>query len=80
MIPITIDKFAKEYANLNKVNNFSSFKISLINALNLKEEGETCFLCGQSIWAIGTAITGSNMCFTCITGEADDSEDYEIIR
>ena len=28
--------------------------------------------------AAGSAITGTNMCFTCTTGEADDSEDYEI--
>jgi len=35
-------------------------------------------ICGAPIWAVGSAITGTNMCFTCTTGEADDSEDYEI--
>lgn len=35
-------------------------------------------ICGASIWAAGSAITGMNRCFTCTTGEADDSEDYEI--
>lgn len=35
-------------------------------------------ICGAPIWAAGSAITGINMCFTCTTGEADDSEDYEI--
>lgn len=30
------------------------------------------------IWAIGTAIAGWHSCFTCLTGEADDSVDYEI--
>jgi hypothetical protein len=29
------------------------------------------------IWAIGSAVVG-NACFTCITGEADPSSDYEI--
>lgn len=33
--------------------------------------------CGEPIWVIGSAETG-HMCFTCITGEADPSEDYEI--
>ena len=35
-------------------------------------------ICGAPIWAAGSAITGTNMCFTCTTGEAADSEDYEI--
>ncbi len=26
-----------------------------------------------------STITRSYMCFTCTTGEADDSEDYEIV-
>jgi hypothetical protein len=33
--------------------------------------------CGAPIWAIGSAVVG-NACFTCITGEADPSSDYEI--
>ena len=35
-------------------------------------------ICGAPIWAAGSAITGTKMCFSCTTGEADDSEDYEI--
>ena len=35
-------------------------------------------ICGAPIWAAGSAITGTYLCFTCTTGEADDSEDYEI--
>jgi hypothetical protein len=33
--------------------------------------------CGEPIWVIGSAEAG-HACFTCITGEADPSEDYEI--
>lgn len=33
---------------------------------------------GNPIWAAGSAITGTPMCFTYMTGETDDSEDYEI--
>ena len=32
----------------------------------------------KGYWAAGSAITGSNLCFTCTTGEANDSDDYEI--
>ena len=33
--------------------------------------------CGAPIWVIGSAEVG-NMCFTCITGSTDTSQDYEI--
>ena len=53
---------------------------------NLKQMAQTlslihiskCMICGAPIWAAGSAITGSNLCFTCTTGEANDSDDYEI--
>jgi hypothetical protein len=32
------------------------------------------------LWAIGSAIGGFDGCFTCITGENDDSGDYEYIK
>ena len=38
------------------------------------------WICGQPIWAAGSAITGTYMCFTCTTGEADGSGDYEIYK
>jgi hypothetical protein len=31
--------------------------------------------CGQPIWRFG----GCGLCFTCTTGEADPSEDYEFV-
>jgi hypothetical protein len=40
--------------------------------------GERCD-CGEPIWVIGSAVAG-HMCFTCITGSANDSEDYEIVE
>lgn len=51
----------------------------LRKALRRKQNGAKCEVCGQSIWALGSAACGSNMCFSCITGEADASEDYELI-
>jgi hypothetical protein len=46
--------------------------------LKAKQNGAKCMICGVPIWADGSAITGSYMCFTCTTLESDDSEDYEI--
>jgi hypothetical protein len=40
------------------------------------QAGARCH-CGEPIWVIGSAEAG-HACFTCITGEADPSEDYEI--
>lgn len=33
-----------------------------------------CFVCGQPVWKWGQ----TDMCFTCTTGEADASDDYEL--
>ena len=51
---------------------------TLKETLKRKNEGACCQVCGQSIWAIGSAIGGFDGCFKCITGESDDSGDYEI--
>ena len=51
---------------------------SLREALVAKKSGARCMICGAPIWAAGSGVTGTYLCFTCTTGEADDSEDYEI--
>ena len=43
-----------------------------------KKSGVKCSNCGRPIWAIGSALEGWDGCFTCITGESNSSEDYEI--
>lgn len=35
---------------------------------------QKCEVCGQPAWKYG----GLGMCFSCTTGEADPSEDYEL--
>ena len=63
-------------------NNKGYRKKELVKTLNetltAKKNGAKCIICGAPIWAAGSAITGSNLCFTCTTGEANDSDDYEI--
>ena len=49
----------------------------LSSAEELKKRHVTCH-CGSPIWIVGTAVCGSAMCFACITGNADCSEDIEV--
>ena len=78
MTPISIRKFAEMTVKNNKGMDLKELTASLEASLAAKKEGASCLICGAPIWAAGSAVTGTNMCFTCTTGEADDSEDYEI--
>lgn len=78
MVPISIEEFIKKMAKDNKEFNKKETKQSILAAADRKRKGATCIQCGQSIWAIGSGISGYDMCFTCTTGETDHSEDYEL--
>lgn len=79
MVNISIEKFATATIK-NNPNQYQKADLirALTNALEAKQNGAKCMICGSPIWAAGSGITGTYMCFTCTTGEADDSEDYEI--
>ena len=56
-----------------------SSRDGLLLAIQAKDADEPCMICGNTpIWAAGSETCGWNGCFTCITGEADASEDYEV--
>jgi len=77
--PISIDEFLKSYKENNPSEDVKSLRKVLISVVEDKKNGGVCYQCGQPIWAIGTAVVGGwNGCFTCITGEADNSDDCEI--
>lgn len=76
--PISINKFVNATVKNNPGQNKNELKESIKEAVEAKKNGAKCSCCGHSIWAVGTAIVGWDGCFTCITGEADNSEDYEI--
>lgn len=79
MIVISIKEFVKQTVKTNPTENSASLTAACHEMLQLKRSGKTCMNCGTApIWAAGSAITGTPMCFTCMTGEADDSEDYEV--
>lgn len=77
--PISIPKFADMVMRNNKGYNRKDLIRTLEETLQAKRNGAKCMIRGAPIWAAGSAITGTYMCFTCTTGEADDSEDYEIM-
>lgn len=78
MVSINIDKFIEKTMKTNKDMDRNKLKNHLDNAVKSKRKGAKCIFCGQPIWAIGSAMYEWNGCFTCITGELDDSGDYEI--
>lgn len=75
---ISIEEFADSVMEDNPDLDRKELIESLRDTLADKNNGATCMVCGAPIWAAGSALTGSYLCFTCITGEADDSDDYEI--
>lgn len=80
MQPISVEKFADMVMKNNKGYHKKELVKTLRETLAAKKNGARCMVCGAPIWAAGSAITGSNLCFTCTTGEADDSEDYDFIH
>jgi hypothetical protein len=78
MVSISINEFAKTYVKNNKDEDLNEIKKKLKKSVANKKAGASCITCGSPIWAIGSAVVEWNGCFMCITGEANQSEDYEI--
>jgi hypothetical protein len=74
--PISVDKFVDLYYENNPDTDTNDLRKNLNHFKTLKLQGHKCD-CGNPIWIIGSAISGQG-CFTCITGETDNSNDYEI--
>jgi len=75
-VPISIDKYVKIHLKSNPTFNEIELRKSLQDALDNYNKGIKCS-CGNDIWVIGSAMVG-NSCFSCITGESNPNEDYEI--
>lgn len=74
--PISVDKFVDLYQKNNPDADTNELRKNLSHFKTLKLQGQKCG-CGNPIWIIGSAISGQG-CFNCITGETDNSNDYEI--
>ncbi len=73
--PISIDDYLDKHNEKNA--NPPLKRARLESLLEDFKEGKGCANCGAPIWVIGSALRGRT-CFTCATGEAVPSEDYEI--
>ena len=79
MIPIPVKEFVKQTVKVNPTKDAAYLTTACHKMLQLKHSGKTYMNCDTAhIWAASSAVTGITMCFTCMTGDADDSEDYEI--
>ncbi|TCS75725.1 hypothetical protein EDD64_106101 [Effusibacillus lacus] len=78
VVPISIEKFVAKYMKSNPSADKKLVLSSLKNSVKSKKSDARCIHCGQPIWAIGSSFVGWDGCFTCITGDSDDSQDYEI--
>ena len=75
-VKITIDHFIEKHKLKNPKEDLKKLRSDLLYFRQLKLNGEKCN-CGNPLWIIGSAFSVKG-CFTCITGESDFSNDYEI--
>jgi hypothetical protein len=75
-VPIRFGDWVRLFLKSNPGENAKDVSARLRSALEAYKAGKRC-ACGEPIWVIGSAEAG-HACFTCNTGEADPSEDYEI--
>lgn len=74
--PIGLPDYVRMFLKDNRGEKAADVTARLQSALDAYKAGARCH-CGEPIWVIGSAEAGRD-CFTCITGEADPSGDYEI--
>jgi len=75
-VPIEIDEHIRKFVHRNKGQKPAEARARVQRALRDYKAGIRCS-CGEPIWVLGSAEAG-NACFTCITGDVDPSDDYEI--
>jgi hypothetical protein len=75
-VPIGIEEYLELHLRSNPGEKRNEVLARLRDSVSAAVAGRRC-QCGEPIWAIGSAVAG-HACFSCITGEAHPSEDYEI--
>jgi hypothetical protein len=75
-IAIKLRDYVRKHLKANPGSDEREITARILSALEAYKAGERCG-CGEPIWVIGSSEAG-RACFTCITGESDPSEDYEI--
>jgi hypothetical protein len=75
-VPISVEKYVTLHLASNPAEDPAQLRTSLRDCVAAALAGAHC-RCGEPIWVMGSVFSG-HACFTCITGEAVPSEDYEI--
>jgi hypothetical protein len=75
-VPIELSEYVRGFLRTSRGESADAVTKRLQSALDAYQAGSRCH-CGAPIWVIGSSEAG-NACYTCITGELDPSEDYEI--
>ena len=75
-VPISLDDYVRLHLKSHPRADAADLRARLGRALEGYRSGLRCS-CGEPVWVIGSAEAGL-ACFTCITGEADPTGDYEI--
>jgi hypothetical protein len=75
-VTIKLSDYVRAHLRNNRGETAGAVTKRLQSALDAYRAGSRCH-CGAPIWVIGSAEAG-NACFTCLTGESDPSDDYEI--
>jgi hypothetical protein len=74
--PIVLEDYIEKPLRSNPEVKRTDLRSGLEYAIAAHQSGKRCS-CGDCIWVIGSAEAGLT-CFTCITGESQPSDDYEI--
>lgn len=75
--PISLKQYVELHLKSNPGTSREEVTESLTDTLQAYKRGARCN-CGNPIWVIGSAFSGFDGCFICITGEAYPEDDYEI--
>ncbi len=75
-VPIGVEKYVKLHVKANPDENSTELLARFRSCISDALAGVRC-QCGTPIWVVGSVSAGY-ACFSCITGEAFPSEDYEI--
>ena len=71
-VPISLDAAVAQHIELNG-GDPAKIRARFQRNIDQKKAGATCGACGAPVWALG----GCGLCFSCTTGEANASNDYE---
>jgi hypothetical protein len=74
--PISIDSYVKIHLKNHPEQTEEKLRMLLKTSLENYQNGIKCS-CGSDIWVIGSAFVG-NQCFSCITGEKNPIDEYEL--